>query len=35
VFRLTNHEIQHQGTRALHEVLDGEVAPALRAAERK
>jgi anti-sigma factor RsiW len=35
VFRLTDHEIRHQGTRALSEVLDGEVAPALRAAERK
>jgi len=35
VFRLTDHEIRHQGTRALREVLDGEVAPALRAGERK
>ena len=35
VFRLANHEIRHQGTRALREVLDGEVAPALRAAEHR
>ena len=35
VFRLTDHEIRHQGTRALSEVLDGEVAPALRAAEHR
>jgi hypothetical protein len=34
VFRLTDHEIRHQGTRALSEVLGGEVAPALRAGER-
>lgn len=30
VLRLTGHEIRNQGTRALHEVLDDEVAPALR-----
>lgn len=35
VFRLTDHEIRHQGTRALSEVLDGEVAPALRAGEQR
>lgn len=35
VLRLTDHEIRHQGTRALREVLDGEVAPALRAGERR
>lgn len=35
VFRLTDHEIRHQGTRALNEVLDGEVAPALRAGEQR
>jgi hypothetical protein len=35
VFRLTDQEIRHQGSRALSEVLDGEVAPALRAGERR
>ena len=35
VFRLTDQEIRHQGTRALREVLDGEVAPALRAGAQK
>jgi predicted anti-sigma-YlaC factor YlaD len=34
VLRLTDHEIRHQGTRALSEVLNEEVAPALRRAER-
>jgi len=35
VFRLTDHEIQHQGTRALNEVLGGEVGPALRAGKQR
>jgi predicted anti-sigma-YlaC factor YlaD len=34
VLRLTDQQIRSQGTRVLHEVLDDEVAPALRQAER-
>jgi anti-sigma factor RsiW len=34
VLRLTDHEIRHQGARALSEVLNEEVAPALRQADR-
>jgi predicted anti-sigma-YlaC factor YlaD len=34
VLRLTDHEIRHQGSRALSEVLNDEVAPALRKADR-
>ena len=34
VLRLTDHEIRHQGARALSDVLNEEVAPALRKADR-
>lgn len=34
VLNLTDREIRHQGTRALREVLDDEVAPAMRRADR-